>query len=324
MLIRNFFTLSSRCAKQFLFALSSLCCLLPVFAMGRFDDIFATKKNEQNLNKKPSKPEYLYCFEKGYPQIQFESTWDEEQNDYLISLLIPKNDGSKFTVELYWCDSRMLPKDKISLKDSFRPLLYKMPKEVPDPEQFSEEQIRQIKLFTSKENRKNGPVDPPFFHDAVFNVGDQILTESHITKVNIFDGWSVNVHEYLKEPLKKVTSRIEALPKDEEITSFLKSLNRTDGFNWRTVRDREARSYHSIGLAIDILPRGYYQRIIYWGWQKQIDGENWWKTPLKKRWSPPQRVIDIFREEGFIWGGLWIVWDNMHFEYHPELIIYNE
>ena len=34
---------------------------------------------------------------------------------------------------------------------------------------------------------------------------------------------------------------------------------------------------------------------------------------------PPKEVIDIFLEEGFIWGGNWAIWDNMHFEYHPEL-----
>lgn len=27
-----------------------------------------------------------------------------------------------------------------------------------------------------------------------------------------------------------------------------------------------------------------------------------------------------FESEGFIWGGYWAIWDNMHFEYHPELI----
>ncbi|MDY2825712.1 MAG: M15 family metallopeptidase, partial [Treponema sp.] len=37
--------------------------------------------------------------------------------------------------------------------------------------------------------------------------------------------------------------------------------------------------------------------------------------------TPPQEIIDIFASEGFIWGGTWAVWDNMHFEYHPELII---
>ena len=45
--------------------------------------------------------------------------------------------------------------------------------------------------------------------------------------------------------------------------------------------------------------------------------------PLSKRWMPPKEVIRIFEEEGFVWGGKWTIYDNMHFEYHPELIYYN-
>ena len=30
-----------------------------------------------------------------------------------------------------------------------------------------------------------------------------------------------------------------------------------------------------------------------------------------------------FEKHGFIWGGKWIIWDNMHFEYRPEVVIYN-
>ena len=43
-------------------------------------------------------------------------------------------------------------------------------------------------------------------------------------------------------------------------------------------------------------------------------------VPLEKRWMPPAEVRKIFEEEGFIWGGYWVIFDNMHFEYHPELI----
>ena len=43
--------------------------------------------------------------------------------------------------------------------------------------------------------------------------------------------------------------------------------------------------------------------------------------PLKSRWMPPAAVIKAFEDEGFIWGGRWAIWDNMHFEYHPELLI---
>ena len=30
-------------------------------------------------------------------------------------------------------------------------------------------------------------------------------------------------------------------------------------------------------------------------------------------------MIQIFEAEGFIWGGKWDFYDNMHFEYRPEL-----
>jgi hypothetical protein len=42
-------------------------------------------------------------------------------------------------------------------------------------------------------------------------------------------------------------------------------------------------------------------------------------VPLEKRWNPPDPVIEAFEREGFIWGGKWPFYDNMHFEYRPEL-----
>ena len=61
-------------------------------------------------------------------------------------------------------------------------------------------------------------------------------------------------------------------------------------------------------------------KYIYWRWTKDIRGDKWMLTPLKSRWMPPYEIINIFEEEGFIWGGKWLIWDNMHFEYRPELI----
>ena len=56
--------------------------------------------------------------------------------------------------------------------------------------------------------------------------------------------------------------------------------------------------------------------------QCTIDPDGWMTLPLDKRWMPPLKVIQAFESEGFIWGGKWPVWDNMHFEYRPELIEY--
>jgi hypothetical protein len=79
-----------------------------------------------------------------------------------------------------------------------------------------------------------------------------------------------------------------------------------------------------MGLAIDLLPRRWQNKIIYWNWEKNKGNEDWMLIPLSERWMPPKRVIDIFEKEGFIWGGKWTVWDNMHFEYRPELILGRE
>ena len=43
------------------------------------------------------------------------------------------------------------------------------------------------------------------------------------------------------------------------------------------------------------------------------------RRELESRWNPPDPVIRAFEKEGFIWGGKWPLYDNMHFEYRPEL-----
>lgn len=268
-------------------------------------------------------PAGLEVFKKAYPHIKFISSYDKTQNDWIIHIFTPaKENRPAKEVALYWCEGRFLPKEYLDQKEKYRKMLYTYPKQVPNPKDFSEQDIERIKNFTSKENRANGPIDPPFLFNAIYDLGDREQTEKHIKTYYFLDGKrTVNVHEDIYEPLKRVSQRIMKLEQEEEIKNFFATLERTDGFNWRSVRDTESRSFHSIGLAIDILPKGYYQKSIYWAWQKQWQPDSWYMLPLEKRWSPPQRIIQIFEEEGFIWGGKWIVWDNMHFEYHPELIL---
>jgi hypothetical protein len=77
-------------------------------------------------------------------------------------------------------------------------------------------------------------------------------------------------------------------------------------------------SYHSWGLAVDIQPQNLDGQGSYWLWE-QTHNKDWMFLPLDKRWKPPDRVITAFEHEGFIWGGKWALYDNMHFEYRPEL-----
>lgn len=270
-------------------------------------------------------PEGLAVFKEAYPHIKFVCSYDKEVGDWLVHIFVPqenKKEPKEFS--LYWCESKFLPKEELKNKDEYTKLLYRYPKQIPNPENFSKEFVAKIKENTTTENRKNGPGTPPFFFDALYDCKTRASTESHIVKVPFIDR-TINVHERIKEPLQRVSKRINDLPKDTpELKKFFSTLTRTDGFAWRNVRDSKSRSFHGIGLAVDVLPKGYYQKIIYWRWQKQLDPEGWMLTPISKRWCPPQEIIDIFEDEGFIWGGKWMIWDNMHFEYHPELILYNK
>ena len=85
------------------------------------------------------------------------------------------------------------------------------------------------------------------------------------------------------------------------------------------ITSRDMVHFRHIEEGMD-LPVDLKGKAIFWSWTKDVD-PNWMLTPLSKRWMPPQTVIDIFEDEGFIWGGKWGIWDNMHFEYHPELIL---
>ena len=78
-----------------------------------------------------------------------------------------------------------------------------------------------------------------------------------------------------------------------------------------------------MGVAVDILPIGWDKKNLYWAWRRDIDPD-WMLLPLKKRWIVPDSVVKIFESEGFIYGGKWDLWDNMHFEYRPELILYTK
>jgi hypothetical protein len=35
----------------------------------------------------------------------------------------------------------------------------------------------------------------------------------------------------------------------------------------------------------------------------------------------PDAVVAAFERHGFVWGGKWLFFDTMHFEYRPEILI---
>src|SRR5574344_842138 len=264
-------------------------------------------------------PSQISIFRKAYPDVSFEAKYDSDKEDWLVSIIVDDRKS-----DLYWADGRFLPEDKLDEKEKYWSLLYEYADKVPDPAEFTDEDIEQIRKFSSEESRQNGPGTPPFFYDVIYDCKTQASMETHIARLT-FLGKRVNLHERLTKPLAEVEKKIKETAKtDPEVATFVKKISQEYGYSWRTIRDSSSRSFHSIGLAIDILPVGWNQKNIYWAWRRDIDPQNWMLTPLSRRWMPPDKVIEIFEKNGFIWGGKWAIWDDMHFEYHPELIINQE
>lgn len=82
-------------------------------------------------------------------------------------------------------------------------------------------------------------------------------------------------------------------------------------FNWRYISGTKRLSMHSFAAAIDINLKYSH----YWRWSAGKSGNvKSYKDKI------PSKIVEIFEQYGFIWGGKWHHYDTMHFEYRPELI----
>ena len=133
------------------------------------------------------------------------------------------------------------------------------------------------------------------------------------------------LNEVVVDPLAAVEEDILSASKDDnEIAAWVDQLDITYSFIDRDIAGSPNRSNHAWGLAVDFVPNSYEGQQVYWRWSRVFDREGWHRIPLEKRWSPPQSVIEIFERHGFVWGGKWAHFDNIHFEYRPEIILYNQ
>jgi len=254
----------------------------------------------------------LESFKQGYPKEISEIGYDRNVSDWFLIV-----NNKKF----YWAAGRFLPLKYSKQIKKWRPYVdYKYPFEIPNPKNFTKDDIEKIRIVTNSENRE---LEPPYhldFFDALYDGKTRRKIESHIINTK-FLGKNVNVHEKIVDKLFLIENEIYELAKiDEEIKTFLTHLQSIEGYNWREIADSQSRSYHSWGIALDILPKGWSKKNLYWNWIRSWN-KDWMLIPLEKRWTPPEIVINIFEKYGFIYGGKWIMWDNMHFEYRPELIL---
>ncbi|MGA2381284.1 MAG: M15 family metallopeptidase [Spirochaetia bacterium] len=220
-----------------------------------------------------------------------------------------------------WAHGRLLP--EVERGDweryaQFRFYRYALGDLPPLPSLDDESAARLKKLLEA--SRSHPPRRSEVFLERLFRAGSRAETLHRIERVD-FLGFSVQVHERIAGALREVARDCEAArSSDSRTAAFLAGLAEIDGFNFRDVAGTLARSYHSYGLAVDLIPRSYAGKIPYWRWVMDKD-DRWWATPYERRWSVPQPVVAAFERHGFVWGGKWLFFDAMHFEYRPEILL---
>ena len=253
----------------------------------------------------------LKAIQETYRDIAGDFFFDSEENDWCIQI---RNSY------LYWANGRLLPKKKSSEWKSWKPYIsYFYPEAIPNPQNYSKSFIEKLKPDFLIKHRRFDTAPNYDFQYLVYQGKTKSEIIKQLRKIKFF-GIEIWVHKRVSAALKRIEKEIISLQKnDAAVRLFIKNIGSCWGFNWRVIVDSGKLSNHCWGTAIDILPKNYRNKKIYWYWEA-VKNSEWMKIPPYKRWAPPDVIIKIFEKEGFIWGGKWDVWDNMHFEYRPELI----
>lgn len=219
-----------------------------------------------------------------------------------------------------WAQGRLLPESESSRWNDYPELrFYRYPLTLPPLPQLSEEEAEEL-LGHVRQMRDNPPKGNEQFLNQLFQARTLDETWQRIVQVK-FAGHPVKVHERIARLLAEIGQEIQQLAQsDAEVASFLKNLQTVGGFNWRDIAGTTARSYHSYGLAVDLIPKRYRGHP-YWQWALDQGVTRWWEIPYEKRWMIPTPIVQAFERHGFIWGGKWRFFDTMHFEYRPEVLL---
>lgn len=107
----------------------------------------------------------------------------------------------------------------------------------------------------------------------------------------------LRVHHKIAPAIAEILQGIAATFTADEIAQF--QLNKTGGgYCFRMMRGADRPSVHSWGAAVDLAP-----------------ALNPFGAEVGSRPNMmPMKAVDLFRAQGFTWGGLWRMPDGMHFQ----------
>lgn len=253
-------------------------------------------------------PLLLRALYTGYEDIT-EVFYDNDLNDWGITV-----NGKPYI----WADGRIVPPEVVPQAHTYNPyFMYTYPREIftVSPEYHD----YYAQLFSGIMQRYEGNpnlLGNLFLRSEFYgNISKENITKQ-LEPVSIL-GSTIYVHKRVAGKLKTVNNKLLELKKQKKFKSFFKNYARSYGFNWRDIQYISRMSNHALGIAIDVMAKYYGDLNAYWYWEATVN-EEWFMLTPEQRWMPPKEIVQIFEDEGFVWGGYWQLWDTMHFEYRPE------
>ncbi len=275
----------------------------------------------QSLAEIPDETVAQAAVDSGSPRVILAALL-EAYPDRISSLEIRNNDWSILVGgELYyWAEGRLLPGYKLENAEDYVSYHFKpYPEELPPLREFSTEELDKLKEILKQRESLN---DTRFsgFMTSLWGMGDYLTAENTVIRTD-FLGYNIRVHPDVEDALKRVEMRIlQVAASDDAVAVWIENLSSAGAYVWRNIAGSANRSLHSYGIAIDLIPGDYRGKQAYWRWAADFYDE-WWTIPYTERFQVPREVVEAFEAEGFIWGGKWLLFDQIHFEYRPELII---
>ncbi|MCL2243076.1 MAG: M15 family metallopeptidase [Treponema sp.] len=220
----------------------------------------------------------------------------------------------------YYADGRILPQElRSNAADYSGQPFYNYQIELPPWREPSADESSRYRNMTNN-RRTNPPRRSSHFFDDLWRAHNRDESYERVKTIR-FLGKSTMVHYMILEELSLVEEHILAAAKtDPQVQTWINNLDTLEGWLWRNIAETQSRSYHSYGLAVDLIPRSWGGRETYWLWAAERRSD-WWNISYNNRFHPPAAVIKAFETFGFIWGGKWTLFDTMHFEYRPEILI---
>ena len=222
----------------------------------------------------------------------------------------------------YYAEGRLLPEELLDKKEQYSlQNLYQYAPELPSWEKPSAETVERLRRMA--ENRRTSTVKrSPHIYNTLWRSETRDDAWNRVKQIR-FLGQNLLVHYSILEVLCLIEEKIlDESTTNPDIKQWINGLGTVEGWNWRDIADSSNRSFHSYGVAIDLLPKSLGGLETYWLWTAKHTPD-WWNVPYSRRYHPPHKVIKIFESYGFLWGGKWVIYDTMHFEYRPEIFIFN-